>query len=112
MADTTIKKIDGTHSPANPDGAKYLASGKHLAMRLWESESPGQDKPEVSRPYETVGYVLKGVAELHSEGQMVRLTPGDSYLVPKDARHTYKIVETFTAVEVTSPPAQLHGRSA
>ncbi|MGB3618771.1 MAG: cupin domain-containing protein [Catalinimonas sp.] len=110
MADTTIKKIDGTHSPADEHGEKFLASGKSLAMRMWENEEPGADKPEVSRPYETVGYVLKGRAELHSEGQVVRLEPGDSYLVPKGAKHTYKILETFSSVEVTSPPAHMHGR--
>ncbi|HAX79370.1 MAG TPA: cupin domain-containing protein, partial [Cyanobacteria bacterium UBA11372] len=26
------------------------------------------------------------------------------------ASHTYKILEPFTAVEATSPPAQVHGR--
>lgn len=109
MADSTIKKVDGTHSPQ--DGAeKFLASGSTVAMRMWEDEQPNQDKPSVSRPYETVGYVIKGKAELHSEGQMVTLEPGDSYVVPKDAEHTYKILEPFTAVEATSPPAQVHGR--
>jgi len=77
---------------------------------MWEDEQPNQDKPSVSRPYETVGYVIKGKAELHSEGQMVTLQPGDSYVVPKDAKHTYKILEPFTAIEATSPPAQVHGR--
>ena len=109
MADSTIKKIDGTHSPT--EGAeKFLASGSTLSMRMWEDEQPNDNKPEVSRPYQTVGYVIKGKAELHSEGQVVTLQPGDSYLVPKDAKHTYKILEPFTAVEATSPPAQVHGR--
>lgn len=41
---------------------------------------------------------------------MVKLEPGDSWSVPKGARHSYKILEPFTAVEATSPPAQVHGR--
>ncbi len=41
---------------------------------------------------------------------MVLLEPGDSWLVPKDASHTYKILETFTAVEATHPPARVGGR--
>jgi quercetin dioxygenase-like cupin family protein len=109
MGDTTVKKTDTTHSPKKGD-EKFLMSGKALSMRMWEDEEPGQDKPEVSRPYETIGYVLKGKAELHLEGQVVTLEAGDSYLVPKDARHTYKILETFTAVEATAPPAEQHGR--
>jgi quercetin dioxygenase-like cupin family protein len=79
-------------------------------MRLWENEQPGQDKPESRSEYETVGYVLKGRAELHIEGQMILLEAGDSWLVPKGATHTYKILEAFSAVEATSPPAQVHGR--
>jgi len=43
-------------------------------------------------------------------GQVVTLEPGDSWTVPKGAAHTYKILEPFTAVEVTHPPAHVHGR--
>jgi len=110
MADTTITKIDSTHSPKGTDGEKYLASGVHVSMRLWENEEPGEPKEPASRAYETVGYVLKGRAELHSEGQVVVLEPGNSWVVPKGASHTYKILETFSAVEATTPPAQAHGR--
>jgi hypothetical protein len=31
-------------------------------------------------------------------------------MVPAGARHTYRILESFTAVEATAPPAQAHGR--
>jgi quercetin dioxygenase-like cupin family protein len=110
MSDTTVKKIDSRHSPLGEQGQKYLVSGKGLAMRMWEAVSPGEDKPEVSRPYETVGYVIQGRAELHSEGQVVTLEQGDSWLVPEGARHTYRILEPFTAIEVTHPPAHLKGR--
>ncbi|MFW5886926.1 MAG: cupin domain-containing protein [Bacteroidota bacterium] len=110
MTDTTVKKIDAEHSPRGAEGQKYLASGKTLAMRLWEDEQPGEEKPSSKRSYETVGYVLKGKAELKVEGQKVVLQEGDSYLVPKDADHSYEIIETFSAVEATSPPAQVHGR--
>ena len=46
------------------------------------------------------------------EGQTVLLEKGDSWIVPKGSRHTYKIPETFTAVEATSPPAEVHDRDA
>jgi quercetin dioxygenase-like cupin family protein len=35
----------------------------------------------------------------------VTLAAGDSYCVPAGAEHTYRILETFTAVEATAPPA-------
>lgn len=110
MPDTSVKKVDSTHSPKGEMGQKYLASGKSLSMRLWEDEQPSDAKPEAQREYETVGYVIKGRAELHLEGQMILLEPGSSWVVPKGATHSYKILESFTAVEATSPPAHIHGR--
>lgn len=77
-------------------------------MRLWEDEKPNEKKPMSKKPYETVGYVIKGKAELHLEGQTLILNAGDSWTVPKNANHTYRILETFTAVEATSPPAHAH----
>lgn len=110
MADTSVKKVDSAYSPKGQQGQKYLASGKTVSMRLWENEEPGESKEPAAREYETVGYVINGRAELHLEGQVVLLEPGNSWVVPKGASHTYKILESFTAVEATSPPAQVHGR--
>jgi quercetin dioxygenase-like cupin family protein len=110
MADTTITKVDAHFSPKGDMGQKYLATGKKVAMRLWENEQPGEAKPATSRDYETVGYAIAGRAELHLEGQMVLLEPGHSWVIPEGASHTYKILEAFTAVEATCPPASVHGR--
>ncbi len=110
MADTTVKKIDSESSPKGELGQKYLVCGKSMSMRLWKNEPPTDSKPAVTRDYETIGYVLAGRAELHLEGQTVTLAPGDSWLVPKGSIHTYRILEPFTAVEATSPPAELHER--
>lgn len=110
MSDTTVMKVNSTYSPKGELGQKYLASGKTVSMRLWEDEQPDEPKEPAVREYETVGYVIKGRAELHIEGQMILLESGDSWAVPKGSSHTYKILEPFTAVEATSPPAQVHGR--
>ncbi len=112
MSDTTITKVDSEYSPKGELGQKYLASGKSLSMRLWD-EQTGQSKEEsAARDYEVVGYVLEGSAELDIEGQKIRLEAGDSWVVPKGARHSYKIQGRFKAVEATSPPAQVHNRDA
>ena len=110
MGDKTIIKVDSTHSPHGPLGQLYLATGVGVGMRLWRDRPPGPPMPEVARDYETVGYVISGRAELHSEGQMVLLEPGNAWVVPRHARHTYKILEPFTAVEATHPPAEIHDR--
>ncbi|MBW4498548.1 MAG: cupin domain-containing protein [Scytonema hyalinum WJT4-NPBG1] len=110
MADTSVKKVDSAYSPKGQQGQKYLASGKTVSMRLWENEQPDEPKEPATREYETVGYVISGRAELHIEGQVILLEAGNSWVVPKGASHTYKILEPLTAVEATSPPAQVHGR--
>lgn len=106
--DTTVKKVTANTSPRGEMGEICLVTGKALAMRLWKLDA-GQGA-ETVRDYETIGLVLEGKAELRLEGQKVLLDPGDSWLVPKDARHSYRILERFTAVEATCPPAHLHGR--
>jgi quercetin dioxygenase-like cupin family protein len=110
MSDTSVTKVQSKHSPRGEMGQKHLAAGIHVGMRLWEKEQPGESKPPAARDYETVGYVIQGRAELHIEGQMVLLEAGDSWAVPKGAKHTYKILEVFTAIEATCPPAVVHGR--
>ena len=110
MSDTTVTKVDSQHSPHGEMGQKYLASGTSVSMRLWENEPAGEPKPALAREYETVGYVLSGKAELHLEGRVVTLEKGDSWAVPQGASHTYKILETFSAIEATSPPAHAHAR--
>jgi quercetin dioxygenase-like cupin family protein len=110
MTETTVTKVSSAHSPTGDQGEVYLASGKRLSMRMWRDEPPSQDKPTHRQEYEVVGYVISGRAELEIEGQFVRLEPGDSWVVPAGSQHTYRILETFTAIEATAPPAQVHGR--
>lgn len=114
--DTSVVKLDSARSPRGPMGEKYLASGVRVSMRLWESEpSNTEDEAratESERAYEVVGYVVSGRAMLHIEGQVVRLEPGTSYVVPRGARHFYHVLDAFTAIEATSPPAHVHGRDA
>lgn len=109
MRDTSVMKVSSSHSPKGDMGQTYLASGVAVSMRLWQ-EDAGEEGPQTQREYETVGYVIAGRAELHVESQMVLLEAGDSWVVPKGARHAYRILEPFTAVEATSPPAQVRGR--
>lgn len=110
MSDATVKKVSAHTAPAGAMGQRYLATGKRVSMRLWQEEPEEGGKHATRRAYETVGYVVSGRAELVLEGQTLRLEPGDSWLVPADAEHTYRILEPFVAVEATAPPAEVHGR--
>ena len=97
MADTTITKVDGNHSPKGADGQKYLASGKTVSMRLWEKEAPTEGKGAVRRDYETVGFVIAGRAELTIEGQTIVLEPMNTGSCPRAP-------STATASWRSSPP--------
>lgn len=110
MTDTSVKKVSLEASPEGEMGQRYLAAGTKLAMRLWHEAEPSDGMGGHTRDYETVGYVISGSAELTLEGQSVRLEQGDSWVVPAGARHDYRILEAFTAVEATAPPARAHGR--
>jgi len=110
MPDKSITKVSSANAPIGRFGQKYLASGIRISMRLWEREQPTEEKLQTAHEYETAGFVIEGKAELHIEGQLMLLEKGDSWVVPKGARHSYKVIETFTAVEATSPPAEVHGR--
>jgi quercetin dioxygenase-like cupin family protein len=112
VPDTTVKKVSADRAPEGEMGQKYLVSGRRVSMRRWQSEPGDAAKPPSRRDYETVGYVIDGRAELDLEGQTLILEAGDSWLVPPDAEHSYAILEPFTAIEATAPPAQVHGRDA
>lgn len=105
MTDTSAQKAGPVHSSAGTRGQKHLASGKHVAMRLWDL--PPGDGTAAKREYETVGFVIGGRAELHIEGQVIQLRPGDSWVVPKGAEHRYRVLERFQAVEAAAPPAHV-----
>ena len=109
MSQTELKTSADAASNEGAEGEIRLAAGQQVSMRMWRDEAPNADKPPRRNRYETVGYVLKGRAELVVDGQTVPLGPGDSWLVPAEAEHTYRILERFTAIEATSPPAALHG---
>lgn len=110
MTDTTINKVNSEQSPTGSMGQKYLTCGTSVSMRLWDEQPDAGNFEPTRRDYETVGYVIRGRAELELEDQQIKLEPGDSWLVPKDAVHRYKIIEPFTAIEATAPPARVDSR--
>ena len=44
MAETTVTKVNSTHSPHGKMGQTYLASGVHVSMRLWDEQPPDEPK--------------------------------------------------------------------
>jgi quercetin dioxygenase-like cupin family protein len=110
--DSRVSKVDAPDAGTGRMGQHHLAAGSRVALRLWDEQPASEGKPETAREYETVGYVLSGRARLRAGDQTLELGPRDSWVVPAGVRHTYEILEAFTAVEATSPPAQEADRDA
>lgn len=108
MAAKTPQKISsGQSSGSGPAYFRQLASGDQVGMRMWVDEKPGDKESKMhSRNYETVGYVIDGKAKLHCDGETIELSKGDSWFVPANSEHCYEIIDSFTAVEATSPPSK------
>lgn len=98
-------KISSRTATEGRHGEVSLAGGDQVAMRMRRDEPVTDDKPSASRTYETVCFVISGRAELMLNSETVTLEPGGSRFVPAGAEHTYKILETFTAIEATALPA-------
>lgn len=107
-----IGKVPAPQADTGAMGQHYLAAGDRVALRLWDGQPASEGKPEAARDYETVGYAVSGRARLRAGDDALDLGPGDSWVVPAGVSHTYEIVEAFTAVEATSPPAREGGRDA
>jgi mannose-6-phosphate isomerase-like protein (cupin superfamily) len=88
-------------------GDKELVRGKTLGMKLWEADvGSSNDDPRLARTYvrqqEGVYYCVTGKAELNLEGQTTVIKADQSWTVPANAKHTYKIIEgPFKAVEAS-----------
>jgi len=92
----------------SPCGAKALVQGDKVALRLWDLPvtSEGEERSDLCANHESVCYCLHGRGELSIEGQLLKLAPGQSWLVPAGARHSYRVTDgPFKALEATGNPA-------
>ncbi|MCQ8184505.1 cupin domain-containing protein [Parvularcula maris] len=100
-----IEKLNANEHKPGSHGEALAMSNGDMALRIW-FEGKTDKKDLHASDYETIGYVIEGEAKLHSEGETLHLTQGDSWRVPKGEMHAYEIEDSFRAVEVTSPPAR------
>ena len=110
MRQEKVMKVNSSERPVEAHGQTILASGATIGLRLWQEGQREHDKEASSREYETAGYVISGNAELEMDGQVTKLGPGDSWIVPKGKDHRYRILDEFVALEATAPPAHIVAR--
>lgn len=101
MSDKVLK---GENIESGPLGDLELAQGDRVGLRIWKDYMT-ESKAERTRPYEIAGYVVKGEITLVVDGHATELVEGDSFVIPADTSHGYRIAMPATVIEATSPPA-------
>jgi len=88
-------------------GVKFLlgVTGERMMVTLMTFKV-GQTVGTHSHPHEQAGYCVQGRFELTIDGVSTEIEPDDSYVIPGDAQHSYRILEDASAVEVFSPPRE------
>lgn len=64
----------------------------------------GDAVPPHSHPNEQNGYVISGRYRIQFLDYDEILTAGDSYSIPANIRHTWKVIESGEAIDVFTPP--------
>ena len=88
-------------------GVEFLvgATGERMMVTLMTFKK-GQQVGTHAHPHEQAGYCIHGRFELIIDGTSAVIEPDDSYVIPGDAPHSYRILEDSSAVEVFSPPRE------
>lgn len=88
-------------------GVKFLvaATGERMMVTLMQFNQ-GDRVGRHTHPNEQSGFCLWGRFKLTIDGEENPVGPGDSYLIPGNAEHSYDILEDSQAVEVFSPPRE------
>lgn len=102
---STPETVSQSAAPTGDQGQQLLVAGDKIGLRRWKEPAGGSCESRTA-DYETVGYVVSGQLEVTVDGETTTCGAGDSYLVPADKPHQYKIVEDLEAIEATTPPAR------
>ena len=56
--------------------------------------------------HEQSGYVISGRYELTLDGEKYELQAGDTYVIPGNRIHSFRVIETGEVIDVFTPPRQ------
>ncbi len=101
-----VTTVSAKQAVTGPHGEIGLAQGERIGMRMWRNEEPKRRQahdPLGARDGGLRGERPRRIDRRRRDGDA---GPRRFLLVPAGAEHTYRILETFTAVEATSPPAK------
>ena len=63
----------------------------------------GNFASEHKHPHEQSGYVISGKYRMTVEDKEFLLNPGDSYSIPGDTPHSFKVIEAGEVIDVFTP---------
>lgn len=63
----------------------------------------GNFATEHAHPHEQSGYVISGRYLMTINGQEYELGPGDSYAIPGNTPHSFKVIESGEVIDVFTP---------
>lgn len=63
----------------------------------------GNFADEHKHPHEQSGYVISGKYLMVVDGQEYELNPGDSYVIPGNVPHSFKVIEDGEVIDVFTP---------
>ncbi len=66
----------------------------------------GNYVPLHSHPSEQSGYVISGKYRIQYQNISEVLNPGDSYSIPENIEHSWKVIENGEVIDVFTPPRQ------
>jgi quercetin dioxygenase-like cupin family protein len=86
---------------------KILGSKEKLSL-CYALIEPGAILIEHSHPSEQIGMCIRGTGELTSGGYILKTSPGTSWTIPANEKHSYRNTgsETVEVIEAFSPPRE------
>jgi quercetin dioxygenase-like cupin family protein len=85
---------------------RVLGTGTRMNAMHW-STIAGIESPEHQHPEEQFGYILKGEFEITAGEEKVVLGAGDSYFIPANIPHKFRIIGDSEAIDIFSPQREI-----
>lgn len=93
--DAKKREFKGVHLDSLAVGEKSMVTKMNYAM--------GNYAAEHTHPHEQCGYVISGKYLMRVDEQEYVLGPGDSYAVPGNVPHSFKVLEAGEVIDVFTP---------